>query len=109
MKTFYTLTIGTEEYKLRLTAASIMQIEKKLGKPLFSALEKIQDNMIETITAILWGAMQAFNANFSFDKAVNLFDDYIDAGNSIEDLMQEINGLFEASGFFKKGQENQEQ
>jgi len=25
--------------------------------------------------------------------------------SSIEDLMQEINGLFEASGFLKKGQE----
>jgi len=30
MKTFYTLTIGGEEYKLRLTASAIMQIGKKL-------------------------------------------------------------------------------
>ena len=105
MKTFYTITIGGEDYKLRLTANAIMQIEKKLGKPLFSALENIQDNMIETITAILWGAMQPFNANFKFEKAADLFDQYIDDGNSIEDLMHEINSLFEASGFFKKGQE----
>lgn len=105
MKNFYTITIGGEELKLRLTASSIMQIEKKLGKSLFTALENIQDNMIETITTILWGAMQAFNANFSFDKAAGLFDQYIDDGHSIEELMQEINSLFEASGFFKKGQE----
>ena len=101
---FYTLTIGDEEYKLRLTASSIMSIEKKLGKSLFSALEHIQDNMVETVTAILWGAMQPLNANFPFEKAAGLFDDYIDDGHSIEDLMQEINALFEASGFFKKGQ-----
>ena len=104
MKKFYTLTVGGEEYKLRLTASAIMSIEKKLGKSLFSALEHIQDNMVETITAILWGAMQPLNANFPFDKAAGLFDQYIDDGHSIEELMREINGLFEASGFFKKGQ-----
>lgn len=105
MKSFYTLTVGGEEYKLRLTASAIMQIEKKLGKSLFSALEGIQNNMIETITAILWGAMQPFNANFPFDKAVGLFDQYIDDGHSVEDFMLEINALFKASGFFKKGRE----
>jgi len=104
MKTFHTLKVGENEYKLRLTASAIMAIEKKLGKSLFSALENIQDNMIETITTIIWGALQPFNANFPFDKAAELFDDYIDDGNSIEDLMQEINTLFETSGFFKMGQ-----
>lgn len=104
MNKFYTMTVGGEEYKMRLTASAIMQIEKKLGKPLFKALETIQDNMVETITTILWGAMQPLNAGFTMEKATALFDDYIDDGRSIEELMLEINGLFEASGFFKKGQ-----
>ena len=105
MKTFYTMTVGGEEYKLRLTAGAIMSIEKKLGKSLFAALEGIQDNMVETITTILWGAMQPLNANFPFEKAAGLFDQYVDDGHSIEELMLEINALFEASGFFRKGQE----
>lgn len=104
MNKFYTMTVGGEEYKMRLTASAIMQIEKKLGKPLFKALETIQDNMVETITTILWGAMQPLNAGFTMEKATALFDDYIDDGRSIEELMLEINGLFEASGFFRKGQ-----
>ena len=104
MKIYHTLTIGGEEYKLRLTAGAIISIEKKLGKSLFAALEGIQDNMVETIATIIWGAMQPLNANFPYEKAVGLFDQYIDEGHSIEDLMQEINALFEASGFFKKGQ-----
>ena len=104
MNKFYTLTVGGEEYKLRLTASAIMQIEKKLGKPLFTALEKIQENMIETIITIIWGALQPLNANMPFEKATALFDDYIDDGHSIEELMYEINAMFEASGFFKKGQ-----
>lgn len=104
MNKFYALTVGGEEYKLRLTAGAIMQIEKKLGKSLFNALEHIQDNMVETVTTIIWGAMQPLNAGFTIDKATMLFDEYIDEGHSIEELMQEINGLFEASGFFRKGQ-----
>ena len=104
MNKFYTLTVGGEDYKLRLTANAIMSIEKRLGKSLFVALEGIQGNMIETITTIIWGAMQPLNANFPFEKAAGLFDRYIDDGNSIEDLMLEINALFEASGFFRKGQ-----
>ena len=98
------MTVGSETYNLRLTASAIMAIEKKLGKSLFSALEQIQDNMVETVTTILWGAMQPLNAGFTMEKAAALFDDYIDEGHSLEELMQEINGLFEVSGFFKKGQ-----
>lgn len=104
MNKFYTMTVNGEEYKMRLTASAIMQIEKKLGKPLFKALETIQDNMVETITTIIWGAMQPLGAGFTMEKATALFDDYIDDGRSIEELMLEINDLFEASGFFKKGQ-----
>ena len=104
MNKFYTMTVNGEEYKMRLTASAIMQIEKKLGKPLFKALETSQDNMVETITTIIWGAMQPLNAGFTMEKATALFDDYIDDGRSIEELMLEINDLFEASGFFKKGQ-----
>ena len=105
MNKFYTLTVGEKDYQMRLTASAIMSIEKKLGKPLFAALEHIQDNMIETITTIIWGAMQPMNADFTMEKATALFDEYIDNDHSIEELMIEINKLFEASGFFKKGQE----
>ena len=105
MNQFYTLTVGGKEYRMRLTASAIMSIEKKLGKSLFAALEGIQDNMIETIAAIIWGAMQPLNANFPFEKAIELFDEYIDEGNSFEDMMQEINAMLKASGFFKRGQE----
>jgi hypothetical protein len=104
MNKFYTFTVGEKEYQMRLTASAIIAIEKKLNKPLFKALEEIQNNMIETVTTIIWGAMQPLNSGFTMEKAIELFDDYIDEGHSIEDLMSEINKLFETSGFFKKGQ-----
>ena len=57
--------------------------------------------MIETITTI-WGAMQPLIAGFTLEKANELFDQYIDDGHSIEELMLEINALFETSGFSKR-------
>jgi len=61
--------------------------------------------MVETIITILWGALQPLNANCTFDTAMELFDQYVDDGKSVEDLMQEIYTLFEVSGFFSKGQD----
>ena len=104
MKAYHSLTVGGQEYKLRLTASAIMAIEKKLGKSIFAAMEKIEENMIETIVTILWGALQPLNANCSYDTAIGLFDQYVDDGKSVDELMNEINSLFEASGFFERGQ-----
>ena len=106
MKAYHAIVIGGDEYKLRLTSSAIKSIEKKLGKPLFTALDNIQDNLLDTITAILWGAAQPFNANLSYEKAEGLFDQYIEDGHDVEDLMQEILALFAASGFLKRGQEH---
>ena len=104
MTNFHKLTISGEEYRLRLTVGAILSIEKKLGKSLYTALENIQDNIVETMTTILWGALQPLNGDISFSKALEIFDQYIDEGHSIDDMMQELNAMFEVSGFFNKGQ-----
>ena len=105
MKSFYTLAVDGQEYKLRLTASAIMSIEKRLGKSMLVALENYEENMIETLITILWGAMKPLNTDFSFEKAVELFDNYIDNGQSVVNFMEEINSLLETSGFFNAGQE----
>jgi len=106
MKQFHTITISGQDYKLRLTASAILAIEKKLDMPIFDAisLENIRTNIVETITTILWGAIQPFDPSFTINMAMELFDQYIDDGNPVDDLIGEINTLFEVSGFFNKGQ-----
>ena len=106
MQKFHTIKIGGEEYKLRLTVNSIEDVEKKLGKSLYMALEEIQYNMVSTLAAILWGSLQKFNDNITYEKAVDLFDQYIDDGHSMQDMMEELNVVFDVSGFFVKGQAN---
>ena len=74
MNKYHTITIGGEEYKLRLSVSAIKSIEKKLGKSIIAAFENTEENIFETITTILWGAMQPFNANFTVDEVDGLLD-----------------------------------
>jgi len=98
------LTVQGTEYRLRLTSAAIVSIEKKLGRSMFDALEHIQENLIETVTVILWGSMQALNDGIPLEKVYDIFDAYIDEGNCVEDIVQIISQVLQTSGFFKKGQ-----
>lgn len=104
MKTFYTFTVCGEEYKLRLTASAIMQIEKKLGRSMFDVIQNIQDNAVENLTTIIWGAAQYFHKNFTTEQAATLFDNFIDEENTIQDLVKEAEHILIASGFLNKEQ-----
>ena len=104
MQRFATLVIGGETYRLRLTSSAIVAVEKKLGGSLFTKLENIKENMVETLVTILWGAMQPLQQGISMEKTYELYDAYIDEGHTLEDLFQVVMEVFEASGFFKKGQ-----
>ena len=104
MKAYHTLTVGGQDYKLRLTASAIMAIEKKLGKSLFTVMGNIEDNIIEHLATILWASMQPFNENTSFEAAVDMIDQYAQDGHTLDELIHEMNTLFNSSGFFTKGQ-----
>ena len=104
MNSIYTLKVGDKEYKLRLTAGAIKSIENRLGKSIFKAFENLRDNLVDTFIAVIWGAMQPLNPDFTYEQATDLFDEYIAEGHSFDDLMREVNGLLAVSGFFKKGQ-----
>ncbi|MDR0286706.1 MAG: hypothetical protein LBI03_03220 [Clostridiales bacterium] len=61
--------------------------------------------MITTFVATLWGAMLETDADFTFEQAASLIDQYIDDGHSFSDLIGEINGILKTSGFCIKYQE----
>ena len=96
--------VENEEYKLRLTASAILAAEKRLGKSIFTALQEMEENLLETVTVVLWAAMQPLNHGITQEQVYALYDAYIDEGHSMEDLLLVVTQLFEASGFFKAGQ-----
>ncbi|MBC8536890.1 DUF6096 family protein [Feifania hominis] len=104
MTRFVTLQVGGEEYRLRLTAEAILAAEKKLDKSIITALQTIQENLLGTVTVILWAAMQPLQPGTTMERVYEIYDDYIDGGHTVEELLAVITELFEVSGFFKRGQ-----
>ena len=88
---YETLKIGDTEYKLKISASSAIEIEKKTGK-------------LETVTLYLWGALNRFQANIDVRKAQEIYDDYIDAGGDLSDMAEILFKTLTVSGFFKRQQ-----
>lgn len=97
---FYELELNGRTIKFRLTSNDCMVIEKKYGK---SILEFIQDMSITTIITLLKYMVRSDDKTFSEDGAGQLYDELIDAGYTLEDIINKIimEGLV-VSGFMKK-------
>lgn len=98
------LTIGEKELKLRLDARSCVSLERKLGKsPL--AIFMTEDKSLpklEDLILILHASLQKYNKGFTEDKTYDLYDEYIEEGNTFTDFIPVIMDIFKVSGFFKE-------
>ena len=97
--------VGSQEFKLRATAASIIELEKKLGgrNPL-QVLMTVENGDIPSVGSlllILHASMQKYHHGMTFEKVLELYDDYVDAGNAYTDLIPVMVDTFRTSGFFK--------
>lgn len=103
---YTTVTICGKDYKLRLGAAQIEQLEKHLGgrNPL-DILMAAQGGQLPPLTAtlrILHAAMQKFQHGVSWADVQNLYDVYVDEGNTYTDLLPHLIEVFRVSGFFRE-------
>ena len=101
---YYEITIGEKDLKLRLDARNCVDLERKMGKsPLAifmqedKALPKLED-----LISILHGSLQKYNKGFTLDKTYDLYDEYVEAGNTFTDFIPVIMEIFKVSGFFKE-------
>lgn len=120
MAAFKILTVGNEEYKLKLNTNATILIEDKLGGNILDgvlALGKASDIKVDEdggvdveqmskipmpslkyCVTVLWGALQKFHHGMTFSKTCDLVDEYIEAGNTQLDLFAEIMDLLTESG-----------
>lgn len=66
MAAFYILAVDDREYKLKLTTASKIEAEKRLGFSLLEAPENI--TRAETFAVILWAALQKYHRTMTLPK-----------------------------------------
>lgn len=95
-------TAGNKDYKLRLNTRNTVALEKALGcNPLaiFGNGEEIPT--ITTMVNILFYSLQQLNHSISLDDAYDIFDRYLEDGNSSTDFINVILEIYKVSGIIK--------
>lgn len=95
---FYRLTAGEKEYKLKLTTATKIEVEDRIGCSLLEALDKLAYTKVFAVT--LWGALQKYQANMTLPKTYELIDALEAEGFTLEDRADTFLGIMKVSGFF---------
>jgi hypothetical protein len=115
------ITVGNTEYKLRLTAQTTVDVEKKLGKSVLDVLLRMapkgaQDGntnditgmsmpFVSDIVTILHGSLGKYQHGITLDTTYELYDNYIDAGGSYMDFFGILQEILQVSGFLPKAVE----
>lgn len=96
-------TAGNKAYKLRLNTRSLLVLEKQLGgNPLsiFGNGERIPT--ITEMVAILHASLQALEHGITLTDAQEIFDDYLEDGNTMTDFLPVIIDIYRASGIISR-------
>lgn len=103
---FTTITIGGIDYKARLNAKACVELEKKLGTNPLNVFSKLATDGslpdLGTMIIILQASLATYNHSINMDKTYELYDKYIEEGNTMMDLVPVIFDVFKVSGFFKE-------
>ena len=107
---YETITIGGRDYKARLTARALVDLEKILGtSPINVFIEMGQKEGylpdLEVLILIFHASLQAMEHGITVDKAYDLYDTMVDEGKTIADLLNFIVEVFQASGLIPKTDE----
>lgn len=95
-------TAGNKEYKLRLNVRNTVILEKQLGcNPLtiFGNGDRMP-TMTEMI-AILHASLQQYNHGIGVNDAYDIFDRWLEDGNTITDFLPIIIDIYKVSGIIK--------
>ena len=104
---YETITINDKDYKARLTARALVDLEKKLGTSpinVFIELSQKENYMpdLTTLITILHASLQAMEHGITLEKTYELYDAMIDEGKDMGDLLNIIVKIFQSSGLIPK-------
>lgn len=102
---FTKFNVKDKELKLRLRAKDCIELEKRLGASPLDELMKCQDGKLPTITfmiMVLHSSLQALENGYTLEKTYELYDEYVEEGNTMVDLIPVLIEVFKVSGFFRE-------
>lgn len=96
------ITIGTNQYKLRLNTRSVVMLEKQLGCNPISIFGNGEElPTVTTMVTILHSSLQQYHHNISINDAYDIFDEYLADGHQMADFLTVIIDIYKASGLIK--------
>lgn len=105
---FTELTIGGETYKLRLTVAATMQMEKNLGYSPMDIFMRAADEKLPTTTELVYmlhGCLLSMHHGITVAKAADLLQAYMDEGHNQFEIFAPIFEAFQKAGYLPKDDE----
>lgn len=106
---FYDFTAGEKTYRLRLSTRNIVALEKQIGcNPLAIFGDGTVIPTVSTMVHVLFYSLQQFNHGISMNDAFDIFDAYVNDGNSVTDFVSVILEVYKVSGIIANGEENEE-
>ena len=93
---------GNKAYKLRLNTRSIVSLEKQLGcNPIAIFGDGTTLPTVESMVNVLYAALQPLNHGITLNDAYDIFDAYLEDGNSIVDFATLLLDIYKVSGIIK--------
>lgn len=100
-------TAGNKEYKLRLTTRATITLEKTLGcNPLSIFGNGDTIPTVTTMVTILHASMQNMNHGITLLDAYNIFDEWLEDGNTVTDFLPIIIDIYKVSGLIRVDEKN---
>ena len=98
--------VGNHNYKLRLNTRNIIDLEKKLGCNPLAVFGLGEVNTLPTITVLITifhASLQQYNHGITLNDAYDIFDEWINEGNSTTDFYGVVLDVYKISGLIPKG------
>ena len=100
---YYDFTAGNKDYKLKLDTRSIVSLENKIGcNPLAIFGKGDTIPTVSTMVAVLHASLQPYHHGITIDDAYNIFDAYLEDGNSTTDFINVIVEIYKVSGIINE-------
>ncbi len=114
----FTLTVGSDEYQLKMMSRLKVEAEKKLGQSILKAILRLDETQVFVV--ILWAALQQYNHGTSLDDVYDILDAMENEGckftdpSSMKELVFDpftitdreklVMAILKVSGFFTKAE-----
>lgn len=110
---YYIWNVGDKEYKLRLSARDLVDLEKRLGtNPLNLFMDMAQNEKVPSLTPLLQiiqASMSTFQHGTDMNKMYDIYDNFVANDGTLTDLIPVCLEIFKVSGIIKDKKEDEEE